>query len=485
MSDGRHRGWLGAAAAAGVATLSLALPAAAASVTPRAPVPSASWGTPATIPGMDALLASDGDASIQFPELQCSAPGDCTFFAYDAIYLGSGLEPEHLLVAVESSGVWGEAAIVPGTQAFSQPGGELCVSQGNCVVWFSTAALTTEVVTESAGTWAAGQVLPDPDSAQLQVFSLACPVLLDCTALGWDETGRVVTIAEDDGIWQDPVALPGLGALTNAHVAAGPSQIVCAAVSDCLVTGYLSSEVTDDTSWPFVADERAGVWSSAHTIPWVMARNKGEASIDDAACGAPGYCSVIGSYENGLQAGAPYRSEYVDFVASERDGKWGAPIALTTASWNDLGQNQGLVACPDRASCTVAGVEGEDASIAFVEGLVNGVPTKRVTYELYGSGLPAATTLLGLACPNPKSCGLALGDWNKYAGYLKGNLLVAANEVDGAWGRPHALPGWPPYSGSFGPTYGAVQCPSTFFCAVTSAVATGTDEPGPGYFLSG
>lgn len=463
---------------AALAVVGLTMPAAAAVQSSN---PRASWGVPTAIPGLAALLVADGNAFVQAPELFCATPGNCTYFAYD---LSSDTDPPevgHLLYAVERGGVWTDASIAPGTAGFSNPGGEICPYQGDCVVWFDNASWQTVVVTESGGIWGSPQQLADTASAQLSLVSLVCPAPGNCTAIGSDETGRVVVVEQRHGTWQDPTALSGIPAIERPHGGANPTQLVCPAVGTCVVTGAVGNTVR---GWPFVAEERAGVWSDAHTIPWVMTRNRNQAVIDDVACGAPGWCTLVGTYENGLQSGAPYRPQYLGFSQSELHGVWSTPIALTAASWNEWGTTQALVSCPDRASCSVAGLEGLGTSVAYVEHLVRGVPRGRKTYELYGSGVPEAVTLVGLSCPSAGACGILLSGYDPDAGYKEGARLVVANELSGSWGKPRALAGFPAYSNLGGPWDGSVACSTPTRCAATTDISSISDGQGPDYYLT-
>lgn len=218
---------------------------------PQATSARASWGTPTKIPGLAALLSADGNALVQSPEVFCGAPGNCTLFAYDESYASDPPTIEHLLTAVERNGVWGNAIVVPGTATFSFPAGELCASQGNCVVWYETDAGQAVVVPQTAGVWAAPQQLVDTASTQLDLFSMACRTSVDCTAVGADETGRVVAVSEQHGTWHDPVAIPGVAGLEGPHGWAQATQVVCAAAGTCLVTGLLGNQVSSK-EWPFI-----------------------------------------------------------------------------------------------------------------------------------------------------------------------------------------------------------------------------------------
>lgn len=229
------------------------------------------------------------------------------------------------------------------------------------------------------------------------------------------------------------------------------------------------------------------MWSNARTIPWVMARNKNEALIDDAACGAPGWCSIVGSYENGLQGvlADGTSPQYVDFEQSEEHGVWSKPIALTATSWNESGDGAALVACPDRASCTIAGLQGQVGSIAFVQHLVLGVPKGRVTYELYGSGGPSQVSLGGLSCPSAGGCGLLLGSYDDSAAIDARGRLVAVNELRGVWGKPKALRGYPGASGLGGPGDATVSCSTPLHCVAATDVSGPISDPGyPTYYLT-
>ncbi len=472
---------LGAAVAA-LAIVGLSVPAGAISKTTGA---GSSWGVPTAIPGLAALLTADDEAWIEAPQLLCAAPGDCTYFAYDVSYATDPSTVKHLLYAVEHNGVWGDASVVPGTASFSFPDGEVCPVQGDCVVWFDTATGQAEIVTETASAWSAPQHLSEPGSSQLIIDSLVCPASGDCSAVALDGTDRVVVVTEQHGSWLSPVVLPGVAALEGPHVTPQTAQVVCAAVGTCVLTGELQNQVTYD-EWPFVAEERAGVWSDAHTIPWVMARNRNQAVIDDAACGAPGWCTLVGSYENGIQSGSPsigYGPQYVGFAQSEEDGVWLRPVTLTAASFVESGSVEALVACPDRASCTVTGLEGQHTDAAFVQHLVNGVPRGRATYELYGGGKPEEVTIGGLSCPSAGACGLLLGGYNGHAAYQARGRLVVANELNGAWSKPKGLAGYPGFSGLGGPADASVACSRPTRCAAATDLSPTSEQP-PGYYLT-
>ncbi len=142
------------------------------------------WQDAAALPG---IPPPDDGGDAEADQVSCSSPGNCATagFTYDGDY--------QVFVADESSGTWQDASGVPGLAVLST-GGEAdlgsmsCGGDGDCVVAgdydTGTGLSQAFVATETSGTWGTAQQVPGTEylntGQEGGVNAVSCPAAAYC-----------------------------------------------------------------------------------------------------------------------------------------------------------------------------------------------------------------------------------------------------------------------------------------------------------------
>ncbi len=151
------------------------------------------------------------------------------------------------------------------------------------------------------------------------------------------------------GAWGRAIGLPGLGALNAGGGPAGVSSVSCASAGSCAAGGGYKDGHHHRQG--FVAAERNGRWGAAIEVPGLGALNQGGyAHVSSVSCASAGSCAAGGHYKDG-------DGRRQGFVAVDRNGRWGTAIevpglgALNTGGYADVSS----VSCAAAGSCTAGG----------------------------------------------------------------------------------------------------------------------------------
>lgn len=180
-----------------------------------------------------------------------------------------------------------------------------CPSAGNCaaVGTYVDSSGSTQglLVTESAGTWAAGAeaALPADAATNPQVYldPVSCTSAGNCTAVGSyldsSDTGQVLLLTETDGVWGT-----GVEAALPANAVAGDgslSSVSCASPGNCSAVGAYESSTN---VLPLLLTETAGSWTAGiePSLPANAAAKNQSAPLGSVSCASPGNCTAVGGY---------------------------------------------------------------------------------------------------------------------------------------------------------------------------------------------
>jgi hypothetical protein len=274
------------------------------------------WGQAIEVPGLG-TLSKGGNAGVS--EVSCASAGNC---AAGGVYTdGSGNNQG--FVASERNGVWGQAIEVPGLGTLNagggtEPGGGAevlsvsCASAGNCAVGGgytdSSGGPQGFVASERNGVW--GQAIEVPGLGALNasnnaplayVNSVSCTSPGNCLAggnYGWPYSWAFVA-TEKNGVWDQAINVPGLGALVNGRWASLWS-VSCASPGNCAAGGDDENMDHGEFTQAFVVIQRNGRWDQAITVPGLGTLNKhGSDSVTSVSCGSASHCAAGGNYTDG------------------------------------------------------------------------------------------------------------------------------------------------------------------------------------------
>src|SRR5215467_14073889 len=258
------------------------------------------WGKAAEVPGL-AALNTGRDAEVF--SVSCASAGNCV--AGGKYVGGSHL---HGFVAGERNGVWGKAAEVPGLAALDGGGDATvlsvsCASAGNCAAGGSYHIDHHHqgfVADERNGRW--GTAIAVPGLAALNTGGQAIVNTVSCAKAGSCAAGgaylrrhfhsRAFVAVEQNGVWRQAIAVPGLRALNTGGLA-GVNSVSCASAGNCAAGGGYNRRGLQG----FVAVERNGRWGTAIEVPGLAALNTGgNARVQSVSCAPTGTCAAGGDY---------------------------------------------------------------------------------------------------------------------------------------------------------------------------------------------
>jgi hypothetical protein len=396
-------------------------------------------------------------------------------------------------LAASRLGSWGDAEQLPGSRWLSAQGQQVritalsCASAGNCAAG-GLAGSEAFVANEKDGTWGSPAKVPGLDRLNLRydaaITSVSCAAPGDCSAGGYysaspgyatgspmgPDFGQAFVVDEHNGVWGDAEAVPGLVRL-NVGGYADITSVSCAAPGDCSAGGFYGSARTRDAmgagpTEAFLVDEVDGTWDEAEEVLHMGALNRGgRAEVTSLSCGAIGYCSAGGHFNDGERQRG--------FVISEDQGAWqGAQLVPGLARLNPGGPaTVSSVSCSAERYCAAGGyfVAGSGRALGFVVTEVKGhwgdaQPVKE-SASLTGQRYTFITLV---SCPSSGNCGAA-----GYYGAKTMRALVV-DERNGVWGAAQEIPHWPWLdAGGYVSIY-ALSCASAGNCAAGGLYVDGT-----------
>jgi hypothetical protein len=348
------------------------------------------WGKAADVPGISELA---GRQFAAVTGLSCAWPGNCAAVGY---YLPSAdATTGQAFVANETGGVWQPARALPG---ITEPLDNLAAASP-WTIEVSCAAATTAMARRQG---------------------------LNCVAGGSyaGRTGLLAFVAESsNGTWAAPHQVPGLVKLGYDYGGSHVLAVSCASSGNCAIGG----SYTDDNKQvqAFAATEANGRWSPAAEVPGIAALNRGGlAQLDSLDCPAAGHCTAAGSY-------APQAGPAALFVINEADGQWHRAIRLPGSAGRDSdGGSIAQVSCV-AAACAVGGTLTTSATTTsgFIASETDG---KWGAPDVLPGTL---TSVSALSCPVAGQC--AAGGTEAAPDSAANGIVL--DQVNGAWGSPRAV----------------------------------------------
>jgi len=212
------------------------------------------------------------------------------------------------------------------------------------------------------------------------------------------------------------------------------SSVSCGSAGSCAAVGHYAD--SRYVFQGFVATERDGVWGAATGVPGLGALNTGGgAGVFSLSCASAGNCAGGGTYDD--QRGSQ------GFVVTERDGVWGAATgvpglgALNTGG----GANVLSVSCASAGNCAAGGIY----TYRHGQHRQGFVVTERDGVWGTAAGVPGLGALnkggnasvSSVSCASPGNCA-ASGDYTDRSGHYQG---FVATEGNGVWGTAIEVPG--------------------------------------------
>lgn len=326
------------------------------------------WSRAVEIPAESALGAS---GVFLVNALSCGSEGNC---ALGGQYRDAARDLEAYVVS-EVGGTWRKAIEVPGSAALNVGGSSMygasvtslsCRGPGSCsavgeyvkedtLAFFDQEAF---VVDETGGVW--GTAVQAPGTASLNVGmeaalnAVSCASPRNCSAGGYyfdnNFDPQAFAIEETNGTWGIAAPIPGSialnGGASNGYGAA-VTTISCTTPGNCAAGGNYAEgwdSALGFVQQAFVADEIDGTWHDAIGVPGFTALNHtspfGLFGVF-VSCGAPGACSVGGSFLAGDRTGRAY-------IDHEVHDHWGRTHLLGGVA----GPHVALASQIDALSCT-------------------------------------------------------------------------------------------------------------------------------------
>ena len=396
-----------------------------------------------------------------------------------------------LALAVQSSAAFA-ASWAPGVEA-SLPGNAgsdphvfpyslSCPSAGNCtaVGTYSDSSGHTQglLLTETAGTWAAGleAMLPanagsDPDVG----LSVSCPSAGACSAVGEyaDSSGHIqgLLLTETAGTWAAG-AEASLPANAGSDPDVGLNSVSCASAGNCTAVG----SYTDSSGYRrgVVLTETARTWAMGveASLPGNAASNP-KVSLRSVSCATAGNCSAVGNYDDSS-------SHTQGLLLTETAGTWtGVEAILPAGTASNPTVPLASVSCASAGNCGAVGHYSDSAG--NTQGLLltetAGAWATGVEASLPGNaGSSPNVSIRSVSCASAGNCS-AVGDYLDSSAHSQGLLLT---EIAGIWttGVEASLPA----NGGSNPgaRLDSVSCASVANC---SAVGYYSDSSGHGQGL--
>jgi hypothetical protein len=246
----------------------------------------------------------------------------------------------------------------------------------------------------------------------------------------------------------------------SSAVVTGVTSVSCGSAGNCAAGGTYADGSGHVQG--FVATERDGEWGAAIEVPGLGALNTdGDAGVFSVSCGSAGNCAAVGHY-------ADSRYAIQGFVATERDGRWGAATGVPglAALSRGGGGNVVSVSCASAGNCAAGGTYEDHRGLqGFVVTERDGVWGRAIEVP----GLAALNAVSGEAFVSSVSCAsagncAAGGTYTDHHGHRQG--FVAA-ERDGVWGAAAGVPGLGALNKGGNASVSSVSCASPGNCAAS------------------
>lgn len=216
---------------------------------------SGTWSDAHLVPGLAALNTGGQARPLS---LSCPSAGNCAIAGY---YSDAG--GQQGFVAGEHNGTW-KAIAVPGLAALNASGfadvnSVSCPSAGNCIAggFYDPTKSSSQAfaVTESAGVWGSAAVVPGTASLNkgfAMVNSVSCASKGNCAIVGSYYSGltartqRPFVASEAGGALQPAKKLPGIGVLNPVDAQSTALAVSCARGGTCALGGFYDTTNTGD-----------------------------------------------------------------------------------------------------------------------------------------------------------------------------------------------------------------------------------------------
>jgi hypothetical protein len=351
------------------------------------------------------------------------------------------------------------------------------------------------LLTEAAGTWLAGveAVLPADAAATHQyasVVDISCPSAGNCGAVGSyvDNSGKaeVLLLTETAGTWSagQKAVLPAnfdpdQQVLNGAFNAPGLSSVSCGSAGNCVAVGsYPAHPDSGFDIQGLLLTETGGIWSAGVEVALPANADTPEqgqdVELDSVSCASAGNCTAVGSY--GATSGIE------GLLLTETAGNWTPGEAVLPADAVPASPDAYLysVSCPSAGNCTALGAYHGSSSLS--DGLLlsetDGTWSTGVKASLPANANTTGSTGIGggsVSCASAGNC-TAVSTYVDNADHTQGLVLT---ETAGTWaaGQEAVLPADATASIA-GVRLGSVSCASAGNCtAVGSYDVASLAEP--------
>jgi hypothetical protein len=340
------------------------------------------------------------------------------------------------------------------------------------VVGAVASVLAVPAGASAAPSWATARtaVLPSGATGLPQGYlpALACASVGNCVASGdyTNAAGDSIAVAlnEVNGVWRSPVRLT-----PPSNAAANPSATVfsdaCGAAGYCSIVG--TYEDKSGNSLGFVDNEVAGAWRGAveAALPANATTSGQNAQLRSVACPKANYCTAVGTYS----AKSATLGETEGLVLDEVAGTWrhGAEVHLPGGTNVNPFVLLNQVACATAGNCSAVGSyidhNGATHGLVVNERATNWSAGLSMVLPGNASAYPNGS-LSSIDCTSPGAC-TAVGSYDNASGDVE---ALAVNESGGAWRRAIALT--MPSGASANPHtflygYGGISCPTAEDCS--------------------
>src|SRR5438128_1459341 len=234
-----------------------------------------------------------------------------------------------------------------------------CASAGNCgaVGGYNDGSGNVHglLLTETAGTWAAGLEASLPANAgsgpDVVLCSASCASAGNCGAVGHyrDSSGHTqgLLLTETAGTWLAVEAMLPAGASSGPGVS--PNSVSCASAGNCSAVGTYF-DLSGHTQG-LLLTETAGTWAmGVEATPPAGAGTDPKVFLDPVSCGSAGNCSAVGNY-------ADSSSHNEGLLLTETAGTWatGVEASLPAGAGTDPNVFLASVSCGSAGNCSAVG----------------------------------------------------------------------------------------------------------------------------------
>jgi uncharacterized repeat protein (TIGR01451 family) len=308
------------------------------------------WATGAEAP-LPANAASN--PFVLLNSVSCASAGNCTAVGS---YRDSSFNDQGLLLT-QTAGSWAAAEAVLPANAASAQGVFLnsvsCASPGNCTAaghYLDSSGRQGLLLTQAAGSWAAGAEAPLPANAASNPFvflaSVSCASAGNCTAAGGyadsSFNGQGLLLTHTAGSWAAAEAVLPANAASAPGV--GLASVSCASPGNCTAAGsYFDSSFNGQG---LLLTQTAGTWATGAEAPLpANAASNPFVFLASVSCASAGNCTAVGGYldSSGRQG----------LLLTQTAGSWAAaeaPLPANAASAQDVFLTS--VSCASAGNCT-------------------------------------------------------------------------------------------------------------------------------------